>query len=57
LPGRFVAVATLDSRLATAYSIAQAAHYLKIPAPTVRSWVHGATYEEIVDALAYERAA
>jgi hypothetical protein len=50
-------VAKLDSRVASAYCIAQAAHYLKIPAPTVRSWVHGATYEEIMDALAYERAA
>ena len=50
-------MAKLESRFAPAYSIAQAAHFLKIPAPTVRSRVHGATYEEIVDELAYERAA
>jgi uncharacterized protein (DUF433 family) len=37
-------VAKLDPRLAPAYSIAQAAHYLKIPAPTVRSWVLGRDY-------------
>jgi uncharacterized protein (DUF433 family) len=37
-------VAKLDPRLAAAYSIAQAAHYLKIPAPTVRSWVLGRDY-------------
>jgi len=49
-------VAKLDSRLAPAYSIEQAAHYLRIPVPPVRSWVHRATYEEIMDALAYERA-
>lgn len=50
-------MAKLDSRVAPAYSIAQAAQYLKIPAPTIRSWVHGATYEAIMDTLAYERAA
>jgi hypothetical protein len=50
-------VAKLDSRLAPAYSVAQAANYLEIPVPPVRSWVHAATYEKIVDALAYERAA
>ena len=37
-------MAKLDPRLAPAYSIAQAAHYLKIPAPTVRSWVLGRDY-------------
>ena len=37
-------MAKLDPRLAAAYSIAQAAHYLKIPAPTVRSWVLGRDY-------------
>jgi len=37
-------VAKLDSRVAPAYSIAQAAHYLKIPAPIVRSWVLGRNY-------------
>jgi uncharacterized protein (DUF433 family) len=37
-------VPKLDPRLAPAYSIAQAAHYLKIPAPTVRSWVLGRDY-------------
>ena len=57
LPGTFVAVAKLDSRLAPAYPIAQAAHYLRFPVPPVRSWVHAATYEEIMDALVYERAA
>jgi hypothetical protein len=56
-PDNRLAVAKLDSRLAPAYSIAQAAHYLRFPVPPVRSWVHAATYEEIVDALAYERAA
>src|SRR5271165_1031260 len=39
-----LAAAKLDPRLAPAYSIAQAAHYLKIPAPTVRSWVLGRDY-------------
>ena len=34
----------LDPRLAPAYSVGQAAHYLKIPAPTVRSWVLGRDY-------------
>jgi len=37
-------VAKLDPRIAPAYSVAQAAHYLKIPAPTVRSWVLGRDY-------------
>jgi uncharacterized protein (DUF433 family) len=37
-------VAKLDPRLAPAYSIAQAAHHLKIPAPTIRSWVLGRDY-------------
>lgn len=37
-------MAKLDPRLAPAYSVAQAAHYLKIPAPTVRSWVLGRDY-------------
>jgi len=37
-------VAKLDPRLAPAYTVAQAAHYLKIPAPTVRSWVLGRDY-------------
>lgn len=37
-------VAKLDPRLAAAYSVTQAAHYLKIPAPTVRSWVLGREY-------------
>lgn len=37
-------MAKLDPRLAPAYSIAQAAHYLKIPAPTVRSWAVGRDY-------------
>ena len=55
--GKVCSRAKLDSRLAPAYSIAQAAHYLRIPVPPVRSWVHAATYEEIVDALADERAA
>jgi uncharacterized protein (DUF433 family) len=34
-----------DPRLAPAYSVAQAAHYLKIPTPTVRSWVLGRDYQ------------
>lgn len=37
-------MAKLDPRLAPAYTIAQAAHYLKIPGPTVRSWVLGRDY-------------
>jgi len=37
-------VAKLDPRLAAAYSVGQAARYLKIPAPTVRSWVLGRDY-------------
>lgn len=37
-------MAKLDPRLAPAYSIAQASHYLKIPAPTVRSWTFGRDY-------------
>jgi uncharacterized protein (DUF433 family) len=37
-------VARLDPRLVPAYSIAQASHYLRIPAPTVRSWVLGRDY-------------
>ena len=34
----------LDPRLAPAYTIAEAGRYLKIPAPTVRSWVMGRDY-------------
>ena len=34
----------LDPRLAPAYSVGQAAHDLKIPAPTARSWVLGRDY-------------
>jgi uncharacterized protein (DUF433 family) len=37
-------MAKIDPRLAPAYSLAQAAHYLKIPTPTVRSWVLGRDY-------------
>jgi uncharacterized protein (DUF433 family) len=37
-------VAKLDPRLAPIYSIADAARYLKIPSPTVRSWVAGHNY-------------
>jgi uncharacterized protein (DUF433 family) len=37
-------VARIDPRLAPAYTVAQAAHYLRIPAPTVRSWVLGRDY-------------
>jgi len=44
IPRVRVAVAKIDPRLAPAYSIAQAAHYLKIPAPTVRSWAVGRDY-------------
>ena len=39
-----VPLAKLDPRLAPAYSIAQAARYLKIPVGTVRSWVLGREY-------------
>lgn len=37
-------MAKLDPRLAPAYTIAEAGRYLKIPAPTVRSWVMGRDY-------------
>jgi uncharacterized protein (DUF433 family) len=37
-------VTKIDPRLAPAYSVAQAAHYLKIPTPTIRSWVQGRDY-------------
>jgi uncharacterized protein (DUF433 family) len=37
-------VAKFDPRLVPAYSVAQASHYLKIPAPTVRSWTFGRDY-------------
>jgi hypothetical protein len=37
-------VARIDPRLAPAYTVAQAAHDLRIPAPTVRSWVLGRDY-------------
>lgn len=37
-------VTKLDPRLAPAYSIAEASRYLRIPAPTVRSWVLGRDY-------------
>ncbi len=33
-----------DPRLLPAYAIAEAAHYLSIPRPTVRSWVAGRPY-------------
>jgi uncharacterized protein (DUF433 family) len=37
-------VAKLDPRLAPAYTVAEAARYLRIPLPTVRSWVIGRDY-------------
>jgi uncharacterized protein (DUF433 family) len=37
-------VTKTDPRLAPAYTVAQAAHYLKIPTPTIRSWVLGRDY-------------
>ena len=37
-------VAKIDPRLAPAYTIAEAARYLQIPQPTVRSWVVGRDY-------------
>jgi len=37
-------VENIDPRITPAYSVAQAAHYLKIPVPTVRSWVVGREY-------------
>jgi len=37
-------VAKLDPRLAPAYTVAEAARYLRIPLPTVRSWVVGRDY-------------
>ncbi len=33
-----------DPRLAPAYTIVEAGRYLKVPAPTVRSWVMGRSY-------------
>jgi uncharacterized protein (DUF433 family) len=37
-------MARLDPRLAPAYSVNEAARYLRIPVPTVRSWVFGRDY-------------
>jgi uncharacterized protein (DUF433 family) len=37
-------MAKVDPRLSPAYTIAEAGRYLKIPAPTVRSWVMGRDY-------------
>lgn len=34
----------IDPRLAPAYTVAEAGRYLKIPGPTVRSWVMGRDY-------------
>ncbi len=33
-----------DPRLAPAYTVAEAAHYLRMPQETLRSWVHGRPY-------------
>jgi len=38
------AVPLPDPRLTPAYTVAQAARYLRIPVPTVRSWVSGRNY-------------
>ncbi len=38
------AMAQIDPKLAPAYAIAEASRYLKIPTPTIRSWVSGRTY-------------
>ena len=35
---------TSDPRLAPAYSVAEAAHYLRMPEETLRSWVAGRLY-------------
>ncbi|MCI0364555.1 MAG: DUF433 domain-containing protein, partial [Phycisphaerales bacterium] len=37
-------MAKLDPRLSPAYSVSEAARYLRIPPPTVRSWVFGRDY-------------
>lgn len=37
-------MAKADPRVAPAYTVAEAGRYLKIPAPTVRSWVMGRDY-------------
>lgn len=37
-------MAKLDPRLAPAYTVAEAARYLRMPAPTVRSWIVGRDY-------------
>ena len=37
-------MAKLDPRLAPAYTVAEAARFLRIPLPTVRSWVKGRDY-------------
>jgi uncharacterized protein (DUF433 family) len=37
-------VGEIDPRLAPAYTVAEVARYLKIPTPTVRSWVAGRDY-------------
>jgi uncharacterized protein (DUF433 family) len=37
-------VAKIDPRIAPAYSVSEAARYLRIPSPTVRSWILGRDY-------------
>jgi len=37
-------IPTTDPRFAPAYTLAEAAHYLRIPQETLRDWVHGRSY-------------
>jgi uncharacterized protein (DUF433 family) len=38
------AISTHDPRLAAAYTLSEAAHYLRMPQGTLRSWVYGRSY-------------
>jgi uncharacterized protein (DUF433 family) len=47
-------VANLDPRLTPAYTVSQASRYLRIPAPTVRSWVSGRNYQRAAGKARFE---
>lgn len=47
-------VAKLDPRLAPAYTVVQASRYLRIPAPTVSSWVSGRSYPRAAGKARFE---
>jgi uncharacterized protein (DUF433 family) len=54
LPKGAPAVAKLDPRLVPAYTVAQASRYLRIPVPTVRSWVSGRSYPRAAGKARFE---